>query len=80
MKVYTNMFHRDPIKLEMGSPFKQPWFGGSGHGRAWAPTDLFGVRRPQVQAGGGNGQGNAHACKLEVALAQDARQHFARRL
>lgn len=64
----------------MGSLVQQPRFGGYGQGRACAPTDLFRVWGPQVQAGGGYGQGDAHPRKLEVALAQDAGQHFARRL
>lgn len=51
-----------------------------GAGRGGAPTHLLGVRRPQVQAGGGYGQGDAHPRKLEVALAQDAGEHFAGRL
>lgn len=54
--------------------------GGSGQGRGQAPTDLLRVGSPQVEAGGGDGQRDAHSCKLEVALAQDAGEHFARRL
>ena len=46
----------------------------------WAATHLFGVRSAQIQAGGGDGQGDAHPCELEVALPQDAGQHLTRRL
>lgn len=47
---------------------------------AWATSHLFGVGSAQIQAGGGDGQGDAHPCELEVALPQNVGQHFIRRL
>lgn len=47
---------------------------------AWATSHLFGVRSAQIQAGGRDGQGDAHPCELEVALPQNAGQHFIWRL
>lgn len=55
-----------------------PWFQAGW--KAWVPTHLLGVGCPQVEAGGGDGQRDAHPCELEVALPQDAGQHFARML
>lgn len=47
---------------------------------AWVASHLFGVGSAQIQAGGRDGQGDAHPCELEVALPQDAGQHFTWRL